>query len=143
MYQGLPGDPAVRHGWCAETFVEIVEDIDDYKGFEAAIIADYDARTAVERELVLRLASLLWRLRRTTTIETDLLRIQAEILRDRRFGRFPERLTNVPSPIFGVAACIIKQKERRGTTTARRSRTVGTTLMLRIKPRNQSAPHDN
>ena len=55
---------AVRHGLCAETVVEIVEDIDDYQGFEAAIIADYDARTAVERELVLRLASLLWRLRR-------------------------------------------------------------------------------
>jgi hypothetical protein len=53
---------AVRHGLSAETVIEIVEDIEDYKGFEAAIIADYDARTAVERELVLRLASLLWRL---------------------------------------------------------------------------------
>jgi hypothetical protein len=74
---------AVRHGLSAETIVEIVEDIDDYRGFEAAIIADYDARTAVERELVLRLASLLWRLRRATLIETDLLRIQAEVLRDR------------------------------------------------------------
>jgi hypothetical protein len=110
---------AVRHGLCAETVVEIVEDVDDYKGFEAAIIADYDARTAVERELVLRLASLLWRLRRTTTIETDLLRIQAEILRDRRFGRFPERLINVPSPIFGVAACFIKQEgEERNDNSA-------------------------
>ena len=29
-----------------------------------AVTADYDAQTAVERELVLRLASLLWRLRR-------------------------------------------------------------------------------
>jgi hypothetical protein len=75
---------AVRHGLCAETVIEIVEDADDYSGFEAAVIADYDAQTAVERELVLRLASLLWRLRRTTAIETDLLRIQAEILRDRR-----------------------------------------------------------
>jgi len=64
--------------------VEIVEDVDDYRGFEAAVIAHYDARTAVEREPVLRLASLLWRLRRTTAIETDLLRIQAEILRDRQ-----------------------------------------------------------
>jgi hypothetical protein len=44
---------------------------------KAAIIADYDARTAVERELVLQLASLLWR-RRATAIETDLLQIQAE-----------------------------------------------------------------
>ncbi len=69
---------AVRHGLSAETVVEIVEDIDDYRDFEAAIIADYDARTAVERELVLRLASLLWRLRRATMIETEPLRIQAE-----------------------------------------------------------------
>jgi hypothetical protein len=29
---------------------------EDYLGFEAAIICDYDARTAVERKLVLRLA---------------------------------------------------------------------------------------
>src|SRR5436189_528040 len=75
---------AVRHGLCAETVIEIVEDIEDYRAFEAAVIADYDAQTAVERELVLRLASLLWRLRRATAIETDLLRIQAEILCDRR-----------------------------------------------------------
>jgi hypothetical protein len=75
---------AIRHGLCAETVVETIEDVDDYRGFEAAIIADYDARTAVERELVLCLASLLWRLRHATAIETDLLRIQAEILRDRR-----------------------------------------------------------
>jgi hypothetical protein len=70
----------------------MVEDIEDYRGFEAAIIADFDARTAVERELVLRLASLLWRLRRTTAIETDLLRIQAEIQNDRRL----DRLSNAP-----------------------------------------------
>jgi hypothetical protein len=42
------------------------------------------AETAVERELVLRLASLLWRLRRIIAIETDLFQIQAEILRNRR-----------------------------------------------------------
>jgi hypothetical protein len=75
---------AFRHGLTAETVIEILEDIEDYQAFEATIIADYDARTAVERELVLRLASLLWRIRRATSIETDLLRIQAEILRDRQ-----------------------------------------------------------
>ena len=32
---------------------------------------------------MLRLASLLWRLRRIISIETDLFQIQAEILRDR------------------------------------------------------------
>jgi hypothetical protein len=75
---------AVRHGLTAETVVVALEGIRDYQAFEAAIIADYDARTAIERELVLRLASLLWRIRRATAIETDLLQIQAEILHDRR-----------------------------------------------------------
>ena len=48
---------AVRHGLSAETVIGALEDAEDYKAFEAAIIADYDAEAAVERELVLRLAS--------------------------------------------------------------------------------------
>jgi hypothetical protein len=77
---------AVRHGLCAETVVGTLEDIEDYKGFEAAIIADYDAETAVERELVLRLASLFWRIRRATAIETTLLCIQGEMVRNHRLA---------------------------------------------------------
>ena len=71
---------AVRHGLTAETVIGALEDAEDYKAFEAAIIADYDAQSAVERELVLRLASLLWRLRRAITIETGLFEIQADYL---------------------------------------------------------------
>ena len=71
---------AVRHGLTAETVIGALEDAEDYKAFEAAVIADYDAQSAVERELVLRLASLLWRLRRATTIETGLFEIEAEHL---------------------------------------------------------------
>src|SRR6204780_2424459 len=71
---------AVRHGLTAETVIGALEDSEDYKAFEAAIVADYDAQTTVERELVLRLASLLWRLRRATTIETGLFEIEAEHL---------------------------------------------------------------
>src|SRR5260370_28706576 len=52
---------AVRHGLTAETVITALEDAEDYKTFEAAITADYDAQSAVERELVLRLASILWR----------------------------------------------------------------------------------
>jgi transposase len=76
---------AFRHGLTAETVVAALEDIEDYQAFEAAVAVDYDARTAVQRELVLRVASLLWRMRRATAIETDLLQIQAEILSDRRY----------------------------------------------------------
>src|SRR3954451_11454234 len=61
---------AVRHGLTAETVISALENADDYQAFEAAIIADYDAQSAVERELVLRLAGLLRRLRRATTMET-------------------------------------------------------------------------
>jgi hypothetical protein len=63
---------AIRHGLTAETVIVGFEDADDYEAFEATVIADYDARSAVERELVLRLASVLWRLRRATGIETSL-----------------------------------------------------------------------
>ena len=65
----------------------MLEDAEDYKAFEGAIIADYDAQSAVERELVLRLASLLWRLRRATTMETGLFEIQADHLREFRQAR--------------------------------------------------------
>ena len=78
---------AVRHGLTAETVIGALEDAEDYQAFEAAIIADYDAQSAVERELVLRLASLLWRLRRATTMETGLFEIQADHLREFRQGR--------------------------------------------------------
>jgi hypothetical protein len=72
---------AVRHGLTSETVVASLEDADDYKAFEATIIADYCAETAVARELVLRLASVLWRLRRATAIETQLFEMQAELRR--------------------------------------------------------------
>jgi hypothetical protein len=75
---------AVRHGLTAETVIGMLEDAEDYRQFEGAVISDYDAQSAVERELVLRLASLLWRLRRATTMETGLFEIQAGHLRDCR-----------------------------------------------------------
>ena len=75
---------AVRHGLTAETVIGALEDAEDYQAFQAAIMADYDAQSAVERELVLRLASLLWRLRRATTIETGLFEMQADQLHEFR-----------------------------------------------------------
>jgi hypothetical protein len=78
---------AVRHGLTAETVIGVLEDAEDYRQFETTVIADYDAQSAVERQLVLRLASVLWRLRRATTVETGLFEIQAEHLREYRQGR--------------------------------------------------------
>ena len=93
---------AVRHGLTAETVIGTLEDAEDYQAFEAAIIADYDAQSAAERELVLRLASLLWRLRRATTMETGLFEIQAGHLNEfRQARRLLPAAREVVYPLFG------------------------------------------
>jgi hypothetical protein len=104
---------AVRHGLTAETVIGALEDAEDYKAFEATIVADYDAQSAVERELVLRLASLLWRLRRATTMETGLFEIQAEHLRE--FKRARQALPasqEVVYALFGRARSVSYDAER-------------------------------
>ena len=68
---------AVRHGLAAETVIDSLEDAEDYATFEMAVTADYDAQSAVERETRSEMASLLWRLRRATAIESGLFKIQA------------------------------------------------------------------
>jgi|SRR5579862_1090279 len=67
---------AVRHGLTAETVISGLEDAEDYQAFETAVILDYDAQSTVERELILRLASVLWRLRRATGIEAAIFEQQ-------------------------------------------------------------------
>src|SRR5438093_4638430 len=71
---------ALRHGFTAETVIEPLENPEEYRAFEEAIVAEYLPQTPIEQELVHRLASLFWRLRRATSIETGLLRMQSEIL---------------------------------------------------------------
>jgi hypothetical protein len=94
---------AVRHGLTAETVIDALEDAEDYAAFEIAVTSDYDARTAVERELVLRLASLLWRLRRATAIESGLFRIQAEHLLQFRQRRRTEKSHKLIDSLYRVA----------------------------------------
>ena len=98
---------AVRHGLTAETVIGALEDAEDYRAFEAAITADYDAQSAAERELVLRLASLLWRLRRATTMETGLFEIQANHLTEARRGsQLPPASREVVYALFRRADAI-------------------------------------
>jgi hypothetical protein len=95
---------AIRHGLTAETVIGALEDAEDYEAFEAAIIADYDAQSAVERELVLRPSSLLRRLRRGTTMETGLFEIQADHLREFRQARQVQAASReIVYAIFGRA----------------------------------------
>jgi hypothetical protein len=68
--------------------IDGLEEAEDYAALEGAITADYDTQSAVERELVLRLASLLWRLRRAAAIESGLFKIQ---LRKRQQAQGPPK----------------------------------------------------
>jgi hypothetical protein len=81
--------------------IDALEDAEDYAAFEMAITADYDAQSAVERELVLRLASLLWRLRRATAIESGLFKIQArQLLQFRQQRKSHQKRHNVVDGMY-------------------------------------------
>jgi hypothetical protein len=84
---------AVRHGLTAQTVITAFENAADYEQFELSIMADYQPHSATQRELAVRLASVLWRLRRSTLIETGLFEMQGELYRNRA----PRRRT-VPPP---------------------------------------------
>jgi hypothetical protein len=109
---------AVRHGLTAETVIAALEDVEDYQAFEAAVIADYDAETAVERELVLRLASVLWRLRRATGIETALFESMSEdsLKYGHRLSR--ENLPQIPRAIDYSSERYRNLTPRRETSSA-------------------------
>lgn len=65
---------ALRDGLSAEAVIGALENAEHYEAFQVAFIDDYDVQSAVERELVLRLASLRWR-RRAATMEPSLFEI--------------------------------------------------------------------
>jgi hypothetical protein len=95
---------ALRHGLTGETVIKSLEEAEDYAAFEMAITADYDAESVVERELVLRLASLLWRLQRATAIETGLFEIQArQLLQFRQARRSQRKQQDVVDSIYRAA----------------------------------------
>ena len=73
---------AVRHGLTAETVIDVIEEAADYEALAAAINVDFRPATNFELELIARLISLLWRLRRATAIESGLLAL--EVLGSRR-----------------------------------------------------------
>jgi hypothetical protein len=129
---------AVRHGLTAETVIGKLEDAEDYRAFEAAISADYDAQSAVERELVLRLASALWRLRRATAIETGLFEIQAEHLSGFRESRKLQPVSrDMVYTLFRPANPVGSGDEAASTPTAN-----ATKLLPRVDPQTAEPAAD-
>jgi hypothetical protein len=71
---------AWRDGLADQTVVRNLEDARAYRAFERALVGSIDPQSVIELALVHRLASLLWRLRRASAIETGLFEIQGELL---------------------------------------------------------------
>jgi len=87
---------ALRHGLTAETVIAAFENAEDYKAFAESIASDYLVGTTVARLLVSQLASVLWRLRRSTSIETGMFQLQGELMGS---GKGANRLRKiVPQP---------------------------------------------
>lgn len=72
---------ALQHGLAAETIIG-TEEYEAYEAFQSAVVSDIAPQTTLEKAFAARLVSLLWRLRRATLMETGLLRIQREVLRE-------------------------------------------------------------
>src|SRR5262249_40407298 len=88
---------AWRHGLADQTVVRNVEDARSYRAFERILIGNIDPRSVIELALIHRLASLLWRLRRASAIETALFEIQGELLSAR--GQAPSREPSQPGTL--------------------------------------------
>jgi hypothetical protein len=82
---------AWRAGLASDTVIENLEDPRCYRSFERAIVGSFGPRTIIELELIHRLASLLWRLRRASAIETGLFAMHD----GQQTGRLPALLTPI------------------------------------------------
>jgi len=115
---------AMRHGLTAETVIAAIENAADYRALEHALLAEYRPRSVTERELVLRLASVLWRLRRSTGIETGLFQIQGEILQRQRTRSAPRRPSPSPADQTGSPPLDIDVDDAEPTIDTDRWRTL-------------------
>jgi hypothetical protein len=88
---------ALRHGLTAETVIDVLEDPAQYKALASRINSDYRPQSNFEHELVARLISLLWRLRRSVAIENGLFAIREGVARNRNKDRLGTFYSLVPS----------------------------------------------
>jgi hypothetical protein len=88
---------AWHDGLADQTVIQSLEHVRSYRAFERTLIGSVDPRSVIELALAHRLASLLWRLRRASAIETRLFEIQGELLSAR--GQAPSRGPSQPGAL--------------------------------------------
>jgi hypothetical protein len=98
---------ALKHGLTARA-VHTLEDDREFNQFAKSIADQYQPSTALQTELVNRLVSVLWRLRRAHAIETGLLSIQIKLQRD---IHLPEHQIDILQ-MFGLASPMPKTNSK-------------------------------
>jgi hypothetical protein len=68
-----------RDGLADQTVVRNLEGVRSYRALERTLVGSIDPRSVLELALAHRLASLLWRLRRASAIETGLFEMQGDL----------------------------------------------------------------
>ena len=89
---------AFRHGLTAETVIGSLEQAAQYRKLESALFDEYEPATATEEALVSRLASLLWRIRRATQIESGLF----EMVKAGRSGLENDAYSPALAPFYSI-----------------------------------------
>src|SRR6516162_9424546 len=119
---------AWRDGLADETVVSNLEDVRSYRAFERVLIGSVDPRSVIELALIHRLASLLWRLRRASAIETGLFELQSEALpaRWQDPSRGPRQPGTPPTRANGHSK--VPGSNRRDDTPASDQETLSTSL---------------
>ena len=74
-----------KHGLTAKTLIIVGECADDFEQLRADLVDEHDPQSALECELVERLAGILWRLRRVPFFEAAILSARHVEVRDRQF----------------------------------------------------------
>ena len=75
---------ALKHGLVSREIVIWDEDSDQFEILRAGLEADFQPNSTIERELVDRLAGLLWRLRRLPALEAALIEPDPELVESQR-----------------------------------------------------------
>jgi hypothetical protein len=105
---------ACRHGLTAETIVIGDEDPKAFEALRAQLLEEYNPRPGIESELVERLASVMWRMRRIPKFEAALIEIRRDrLLSERRL--FPDSFDDEATPDKDIAVAFQNSADTLGT----------------------------
>ncbi len=125
---------AIRHGLTAETVIDVLEDPAAYKALQRAIYADYRPRTNFELELVGRLVSLLWRLRRSVAIESGIMSSEDKSLRKRSSMNSTQPNNQRPSLFYTLTPTLAPKAKNPAQLNANLNDAKGDGVARLVKP---------